>query len=524
MACLQQLERTLQNVVLMGVANKTIAPMTDTDRNTVLSGPGDGELPRSVIIRSMLSLALAALSASAIATTSLADKATDPLTETGEPFSSAEFVSSPAKERLQRYQAEVEALHAQFGAYNPRLSEALQGLGEAQQQMGDHSEAIKTFNQSAHIRRINEGLFSPSVLPLLENMVQSYAHLGDWEAVDDQHHFMMEINGKSFGWTDERMLPVLDKLTRWHMYAFFEDVTPQPVHHLQMARSLFAAASRVIEINFGETDLRLAKQLRGRRVADFYLAHIMQQEAEDQRRLEQLHNIGGRESDHSFSQGTRLVSQGYLSGLRSSRQVVKIYQHNEEVGPRAQAEAIIELGDWYLRFNKRQSAIKTYAQAYELLSGDEQRIKIRDELFGAPAVLDFAADYVDYLDPIGPGMAQGYVLLELDLSRTGSVSNASFIEEHPQTPSKRRAAMRELKGRRFRPRFVDGEPVSTEGMKYRYVYYYPAVAARTAPAGEASSQDKTTVAEADSATQTDAQRADQATQDASTDAETHDEQ
>lgn len=475
MACLQQLERTLQIVVLKGVANNTISPMTNTDTYTVIRNPGSGLATRFWLFGSLImAISFASVPADSNQSANLAT------TDVDEPIADEEFVTPGPKDRLEQYQAEIDSLQSKYGAYNPQLSEALQGLGEAQQQMGEHSEAIKTFSQSAHIKRINEGLFSPSVLPLLENMVESYAHLGDWEAVDDQHHVMMEINGQSFGWSDERMLPVLDKLTRWHMYAFFEDITPQPVHHLQMARSLFAAASRVIEINFGETDLRLAKQLRGRRVADFYLAHIMQQEAEDQRRLDQLTNIGGRERDHSFSQGTRLVSQGYLSGLRSSRQVVKIYQHNEEVGPRAQAESILELGDWYLRFNKRQSAIKAYTQAYELLSTDEERVKIRDELFTRPAVLDFAADYVDYLDPIGPGMAKGYVLLELDLSRTGLVSKANFIEEHPTTPSKRRAAMRELKGRRFRPRFEDGVPVSTEGMKYRYVYYYPAVAARAA--------------------------------------------
>ncbi|MFK7734163.1 MAG: hypothetical protein AB8B48_21250, partial [Pseudomonadales bacterium] len=458
-ALLMQQERTIQSVVIMGVANNIIAPMTDSATYAVLNNPAHGAAARLRRMSSMIVvITMCSFNAYAKESSDLASLQSSEVIETDE------FLAASPKERLKRYQAEIQTLQSQYGAYNPQLSEALQGLGEAQQQMGDHPEAIKTFSQSAHIRRINDGLFTPSILPLLENMVESYAHLGDWEAVDDQHHFMMEINGQSFGWSDERMLPVLDKLTRWHMYAFFEDVTPQPVHHLQMARSLFAAASRVIELNFGETDLRLAKQLRGRRVADFYLAHIMQQEAEDQRRLEQLHNIGGRERDHSFSQGTRLVSQGYLSGLRSSRQVVKIYQHNEEVGPRAQAEAILELGDWYLRFNKRQSAIKSYTQAYELLSSDNERIKIRDELFTSPAVLDFAADYSDYLDPIGPGMAKGYVLLELDLSKTGSVSRANFVEEQPTTPSKRRAAMRELKGRRFRPRFEDGVPVATEGM------------------------------------------------------------
>ncbi len=374
-----------------------------------------------------------------------------------------------------QYQARVLELQSQSGAFDPQLAEAMHDLGVAQQQLGDHREAIETFTQSAHIKRINEGLYAVGVLPTLERLIESYAHLGNWEAVDDQHHFIMEVNGNNYGWNDERMLPVLDQLTSWHMYAFFEDITPEPVHNLQMARSLFAAASRVIELNFGQHDLRLAKQLRGRRVADYYLAHVMQEEEQAQQRYERLARMGLSDSDYRFDSGSRAVSQGYLSGLRSSRQVVEIYRNNPDVGPGQLAEAITELGDWYLRFNKRQSAMATYLEAYQMLSASEELIDQRNALFDKPRALDFGVDYTDYLSQSDDGLAQGYVLIELDLSRLGSVQRATFIEEYPEEPSMRRRALRELRGRRFRPRFVDGEPVESQAVRYRYVYWYPAV-------------------------------------------------
>jgi len=393
--------------------------------------------------------------------------ATDSLPEV---IDSASDANDPRYIRDQ-YVREVESLQAQYGAYNSELAEALQGLGEAQQRLGKHTDAIDTLKQSAHITRINEGLFTPAVMPMLNALVESYAHLGDWEAVDDQHHFMMEVNGANYGWNDERMLPILDRLTRWHMFAFFEAVSPEPSHHLHMARSLFSAASRVIELNFGRYDLRLAKQLRGRRIADYYLASIMADEAESQQRLERMQNIG-RDENFRFAQGTRTISQGYLSGLRSSRHVVDIYENNDSARPEEVAEAMAELGDWYLRFNKRQSAITTYLDAYNLLSENAETIAIRDQMFGRPKVLDFAADYSDYLTPAGKDLATGYVLLELDLSKTGFVSRARFIEEKPAQPSMRRRALRELRSRRFRPRFENGAPVATSALKYRYRYEY----------------------------------------------------
>lgn len=372
-----------------------------------------------------------------------------------------------------QYAKKIDLLQSQYGAYHDELSEALEGLGGAQQRLGKHQDAIETFTQSAHIRRINDGLYTPSILPLLDSMIESYAVLGDWESVDDQHHFMMEVNGANYGWNDERMLPVLDKLTQWHMYAFFEAISPEPAHHLQMARSLFSAASRLIEINFGSHDLRLAKQLRGRRVADYYLASIMQAEHDELLRLERLQNIG-RDDNYRFSKSTRSLSHGYLSGLRSSQHVVEIYKENPAIGPEKTAEAIAELGDWYLRFNKRQSAVKSYLEAYNLLSQRDDTLAYRDAMFGKPKVLDFANDYASYLQAPDPNMVNGYVLLSVNLTKSGAVSKVSYIDEAPSEPSMRRRALRELRSRRFRPRIAEGQAVATEAMRYRYVYQYVA--------------------------------------------------
>lgn len=379
--------------------------------------------------------------------------------------------SSSPRQRADQYSAQVKVFEAE-GAYNPELSEALLGYGQAQQALGNHKDALVALNQSVHITRINEGLYSPNVLPALETMVSSYAQLGDWESVDDQHHFMMQVNGENFGWQDERMLPVLDKLSRWHMYAFFEGISPEPIRHLYSARSLFSRAHQVIQVNFGKDDLRLAKQLRGRKIADFYLHKLTQLQAEEQRRAERFRSFDRVGESLGAPRQPRIVPQGYLSGLRSSREVVDIYQRNATVQPKERAEAIAELGDWYLLFGKRQGAIKAYLEAYKLLSDTPENIRAREALFSTPKVLDLGEDYSEYLANESAQTNQGYVLLSVDLNALGGVSKVEFIEEHPQTPSMRRTAVRELRGRRFRPRIVDGEPAATTGMRYRYRYDY----------------------------------------------------
>ncbi len=366
---------------------------------------------------------------------------------------------SAAQRRLELYSHRVDELHSEFGAYNNQFTEALLDLGVAQQQLGQHEAAIKTLKQALHVNRINGGLFNPGVAPILERLIYSHASIGEWEEVDDRHHFLMQLSFQTLQPDDPALLPVLSKLSRWHLYAFIQNIDANPLQHLVAARGLFNRAASIIEVNFGNADLRLADQYRGRSIADYYLSLYQQSEPV---------GFGGNEEDENFRKVVH-IQNGFGEGLRAIKNSIAVYANNEDAPPEAQALALAHLGDWYLMFRKQQSANVAYSQAYAMLAAKPEFAPILKATFGRPVALpDFNNDYFDYFDDSKRQREMGFVLVNVDVTASGAARSAEVVDASAAKKSMRRRALVSLKATVFRPRFENGVAVATEDLRYRY--------------------------------------------------------
>jgi Gram-negative bacterial TonB protein C-terminal len=73
--------------------------------------------------------------------------------------------------------------------------------------------------------------------------------------------------------------------------------------------------------------------------------------------------------------------------------------------------------------------------------------------------------------PVDADARKKYVIdFAYTVTRDGRATDISIVESNAPTGFATRA-MRDLKHTRFRPRFVDGEPVDTTGMHQRQSYY-----------------------------------------------------
>lgn len=373
---------------------------------------------------------------------------------------------SEARQSVGRYSKRIDELESEFGAYDNRFSEALLDLGLAQQEIGNHDDAIKTLKQALHVNRINEGLYNPNIAPILERLIFSHASAGDWEAVDDRHHFLMQLSYQTLRPDDPALLPVLTKLSRWHLYAFIQNIDANPLKHLVAARSLFNRAASIIELNFGNSDLRLAHQYNGRTIADYYLTVYQQQN------LSQESYDGPNGKDESAKKVVH-IQNGFGEGLRAIKSSIAVYANNEKAPPEAQALALAQLGDWYLMFRKNQSADEAYTQAYTMLAADPAFAKVLDSTFGRPVPLpDFNNAYFDYFEETDKQEEMGYVLVNVNITASGGVRKARVIDASPAKKSMRRRALTTLKSTVFRPRFENGVAVATQDLRYRYRFEY----------------------------------------------------
>ncbi|TQV84628.1 tetratricopeptide repeat protein [Exilibacterium tricleocarpae] len=390
--------------------------------------------------------------------------------EKGEGSSIARIVSEedtrPKVRSTNDYQLEIDRVETEQGAYGSQLSEHLVGLGITYQTEGEHDDAIEAFKRAMHVNRVNEGLYSLSQVPILERLIESHVARGQWSEANDRHQYLYWLHRRNFGTEDPRMLPVIDKLSAWHLNAYALDMGAGLFNHLISAHKLFNLAVDIIDTNYGKNDLRLIDALRGITVSNYYLATYKGE-------TEPSFQLRAGSEPTSAEQKARLdqyITNSYNSGKRAISRMVNVYANNPDSPPWAEAKAKVELGDWYLLFNKWQSALAIYQESHDALrDGNIDQTQI-DLLFGQPVALP-DLPLVDSSVVEEDEENQPYVLVSFDVTPYGRARNVAIIESMPEDNVRIRSRVRKaLKLAKFRPRFENGSPTLTTGMTHRYLF------------------------------------------------------
>lgn len=371
--------------------------------------------------------------------------------------------AEPANPIEQRYLEAVSNAESAGGAYDPALSQHLLGLGIAYQNDGKHAEAAEVLNRAAHVTRVNEGLYSTADLPILELLIESYAALGEWEEVGNRYHQMFQIHHRNYGNDDPRLLPMLHKLSTWHMRAYLQDLGEQPLNHLITARNLNDSSTTIMRANYPANDPRIADSLRQRALADYYLASY---------RPPDIPETGfGTADDTAFIRQPSYLINSFSDGRDALSSAVEIRRQNPDSTSLQRSQAVAELGDWHQLFNRTQTALDTYREAYsEGMQGGGDPASVIDQVFGKPQALPVLPQ--DYALPVNPANPpEAYILLSFAVNEKGQAEDFQVLESVPSAADKSVAKLRrQLRATRFRPRFADGEPATTSGLTYRYLY------------------------------------------------------
>lgn len=368
-------------------------------------------------------------------------------------------------EVVDRYRERIEEMEAQQGAYGAGIDEQLLGLATALQKTGAHEEAISEFRRAMLINRVNEGLYSLNQIPMIERMIDSQIALNQWEDANDNQQYLFWLHARNFGEDDPRMLPVINNLSRWHLQAYVEEKGDTLFEHLISATNLYSLAVDIITQNFGSSDLRLVEALRGLKATNYYLATY---QGEPQQAVVVNTSFGGGNMDAARrSQLDHYRMNSFSSGKKAIARIVDVYQQNPQSPPAASAKAKVELGDWYMMFNKWHSARETYGEAYQALWDNGATNQEISDIFGRPAALPS----LPMLDEDRGALAESYVTVSYDVTAFGKVRNIQILHAQPQDKVSIRSRVRNvLKRAKFRPRFENGEPVETTGIVQRFVF------------------------------------------------------
>ena len=376
---------------------------------------------------------------------------------------------------IRRYNSAVTDIELDGGAWDGGLVEELASLGRLQQQQGNHIGAIQTLDRAIHVNRINSGLYTLEQIPVVEQLIQSHMALGDWEEADIYNNYLYHVQQKAYGFDDPRLIPVLERLATWNIQAFKIGHGSLLGIKLQQSQIMFNAAARMVDVHFGKADERFINYQRNI-ASSAYLA------AKNPDLMSQIDKSEYRTRQQVFAkqmnEQRQVQPSGFRTGERALLEVVMFYQE-QGYGTYVLAEAITHLADWYLIFGRRQSALKSYKLAWDMLQGLEDSEELTQQLFGSVTPLPAFGLSIEVPDAFyrtedgSQALRFDYADLTFDVTENGLARNVESISEETEDNQAQLGKLRNsTRSMRFRPLVIDGEPQRSFENHFRYRYWY----------------------------------------------------
>ncbi len=351
----------------------------------------------------------------------------------------------------------IEIVESREGGYSQDMIRPLMGLGATYAGASQHIEAAEQFRRALDISRKVEGLFNPGQIEILEPLIRSYAAAELELDAERERDYALRVAETAFGKDDIRMLPALKRGARWY----------DEVERYYGVRRMHNRAIEIIAKANGEKrskdvkDMRMVEPLRG--IARAY-------------RLEYLY--GGKVWTDNQNNASPVVTQrtsiGSIplndEGRRALERALEILKESSEATAAQRGEVLLELGDFHWTADNSKKAFETWREAWNELASP-----------GGPGTAAMETPVLVYYDnPPGarrfpPALPLNYdrffVDTEYTVTADGKVVGVK-VAETDANDKRQKNTLESMEDARYRPRFENGEPVATPGVRHREELFF----------------------------------------------------
>jgi tetratricopeptide (TPR) repeat protein len=362
------------------------------------------------------------------------------------------------------YQRAMRLAESFDGGISHALIQPLLGLGITHQAAGDHAAAEGVLRRALELSRKLDGLYNPAQLPISLALIDSEIALYELPDAEREHNYVLQVNEQQFGKDDLRVLPALDRRARWF------ETTGRYREALEMHRR----ALELVYAQGGKADVRAVGPLRG--IGRTYM-------------LEFVHGAQFLDRVGTPERPLRLVGDTYTPpptfpggggpaytqprprGEEALLEALKLLATQTDAASAAlRAATLVELGDYYLVGDQFEQALPRYRDAWRQMTS----ARLSTAAFSEPVRLMFRAP----ADAWGrrpeatdtTPATEHFVELEYTVTREGKAENVRAVSSDV-SGSTERSVVIVMRNARFRPRFVDGEPVSTTALRVRQLVW-----------------------------------------------------
>lgn len=413
------------------------------------------------------------------------------------------LTSDALETEIQRYEQVLARLETAGGPYDPSLTQELLALGSLYQSAGDYPQALKLFERASHINRINQGLFNPGQIPIIERSIEAYLAQGDILAADSQQEYLFYLHRKIAGQRSIDLLPALKRYAEWNVFAFnpgllaittvetddegnalstrlqadLRGLDEFRTRRLINAQSIYQSIIQILLSNYGLADpsvLDFEKQL----AITNYLFATSYESAPQELGLGSFSYTSSQLPSDFATVSTS--SLGYRQGRDALERRVEYMRSMTDISPVELARAQLELADWQLRFRKRSGALDLYEATWqELRNTGTSATDIESLLDPAvpleiPTFLKHPYTRNSLEVPRDIDLAyKGYIDVEYEMNRYGTIGGITVLGKSPETPDIIESRLlRKLRNAQFRPRFGPEGIRNEERLRLRYHYTY----------------------------------------------------
>jgi TonB family protein len=348
------------------------------------------------------------------------------------------------------------------GSSSARLLDPLRGLGYSLALSGRHAAAVPFLDRSLIVGRRNYGLFEPGQQTVLRQLSVSLTKLGMPAEAERHMKYRVRVAEQEYGKGDPRIAPVLSSLGDWYA----------DIGELGMAREQYRRALELVGRKLGKADLANVEPLRGLArtyTTELYLSTMGRPVAE------KLLTADGKTSDNKPQDPRRLDPDGE----KALERALAIVEAQPSAPPELRIATLVQLGDWRQIKHQPDEALQLYRRAAALLASapPPQAKAASPPKDGPPALLSFPVR-VYYpipwlatrnLSAPAEAVTETFVQVEFTVTKAGDVVDARVVDKSG-TSRQEAETLEAIRGARFRPRFVEGEPVDTTGLTSREVF------------------------------------------------------
>jgi TonB family protein len=324
---------------------------------------------------------------------------------------------------------------------------------------GDYSSSTDALKRAVDVSRKIDGLFNAGQLELLDPLIAGYTAMNSIEDAQREQQYALNIAENTYGKSDPRIMPALDRTALWL----------ESQGRFTTARQVHARALDIARKAGGDTDLRLVTPLRG--IARTYRLEYLYGPERPEASAEDPTALGGVPSPGAApSNATGVSSSAVLNpdGEHALEAALRAFDAHPGEEPATRAQTLLELGDWNIMAGSYRDALATYREAWKALNapgagGTGPMDAPAPVLYRAPTIArQPRTDADEYI--------QHYAEIEFTVTAEGRIRDAK-VAASDVSETNGKTVLSAVKRARYRPRFVNGEPVDTPGVRYKETIY-----------------------------------------------------